>query len=297
MTMKTETLKGDQTVQIDDLASTIQTLGDEIVAAKTQIADMQMNLQRASEARLKENTDFQKTVADQKATQEILAKALDKLATFYDKEGFVQTHQGKWVPKAHPAPVPHKVTQPGFLEQSPAAVHNMEKKASSKQNENEETNPYLKMFSFAQTSERRQPEGIGAPVAQAEYKPNQGATGVMQMIEKLIYEAKDMEAKAVKGEADAQAQYEVLVADTNASVKELYKEIAAKTEMKTAAGKEKTAAEDDLNDAVDELERLSKYTADIHLECDYVMKNFEIRQKARQEEIQALQQAKQILNG
>merc|ERR1719191_1888978 len=145
------------------------------------------------------------------------------------------------------------------------------------------------MFSFAQTSKRRQPEGIGAPVAQAEYKPNQGATGVMQMIEKLIYEAKDMEAKAVKGEADAQAQYEVLVADTNASVKELYKKIAA--------GKEKTAAEDDLNDAVDELERLSKYTADIHLECDYVMKNFEIRQKARQEEIQALQQAKQILNG
>merc|ERR1719502_2529855 len=100
--MKAESLKSDQEVQIENLDVAIKTLTDEISAAKSQIAEMQMNLQRASENRQKENLDFQKTVADQKATQEILAKALEKLATFYDKESLVQkghAHQAPPVPQ------------------------------------------------------------------------------------------------------------------------------------------------------------------------------------------------------
>jgi len=42
---------------------------------------------------------------------------------------------------------------------------------------------------------------------------------------------------------------------------------------------------------------LGKTNADLHGECDYVMKNFMIRQKARADEVEALQQAKSILNG
>merc|ERR1719316_1535905 len=89
-TMKTEDLKKDQMTKIDDLTVAIKTLTDEIDAAKAQIADLQLNLQRAGENRKKDNLDFQKTVNDQQATQVILARALDKLATFYDKAELVQ---------------------------------------------------------------------------------------------------------------------------------------------------------------------------------------------------------------
>merc|ERR1719515_377178 len=188
-------------------------------------------LQRATIDRQKANLDFQKTVADQRATQEVLAKALDKLATYYDKEELLQRKK-----------------------QTP-------------------------------------------PVPIMEYKPSSGATGIMSMIEKLIYDAKDLEADAVKGEADAQAQYEATVTDTNDSVAALQKEIMTKTQAKSDAEKDKTAAEEDLEDAVGELERLAKYTADLHKSCDYVLKNFMIRQEARGQEIEALQQAKQILSG
>merc|ERR1719316_696349 len=61
MTKKAEDLKSDQEVQIEDLGVTIKTLADEITAAKMQIAEMQVNLQRASETRQKANLDFQKT--------------------------------------------------------------------------------------------------------------------------------------------------------------------------------------------------------------------------------------------
>merc|ERR1719217_453383 len=117
------------------------------------------------------------------------------------------------------------------------------------------------------------------------------------MIEKLIQEARGLEAASVQSETDAQDKYETLVADTNASIKDLQREIATKTEEKATAKKEKTETEGDLMDTVTELEGLAKENSELHSECDYVLKNFDARQTARAQEIEALQQAKQILSG
>jgi len=46
-----------------------------------------------------------------------------------------------------------------------------------------------------------------------------------------------------------------------------------------------------------ELEQLSNYKAELHQSCGFVVKNFEIRQTARDEEVEALRQAKAILSG
>merc|ERR1719506_953083 len=117
------------------------------------------------------------------------------------------------------------------------------------------------------------------------------------MIEKLIYDTKDITAESKKSESEAQAAYEALVADTNESIADLSKEITSKTKAKAQAKKDLSLTNSDHADAVTELENLGKYNADLHGECDYVMKNFGIRQSARAEEVEALQQAKQILNG
>merc|ERR1719329_1267293 len=235
-TMKTEDLKADLIAKAEDLTATIKRLGDEIEAAKANIAELEVNLQRASETRKAQNIDYQKTFADQVATQEVLEKALDKLATYYDKEALFQR-------ASH-----------GHAKQTP-------------------------------------------PVPQMEYKPSQGASGVMQMIEKLIYEAKTLIAASKKGESEAQEAYEQLVAETNGSVAALQQEVVSKTKAQAQATKDKLQTEADLAAAVDELERLSKYTADLHTECDYVQKNFQIRQEGRAQEIEALQQADRILSG
>jgi len=232
-TMKEKDLKADLEAKSGELESTIKTLSEEIEKAKLDIDNLNMELQRASENRKKENLDFQKVVADQMVTAEILAKALDKLATFYDEAAFTQTKANKQTP----------------------------------------------------------------PVPQMEYKKSAGASGVMSMIEKLIYDTKDITAESKKSESEAQAAYEALVADTNESIADLTKEITSKTKAKAQAKKDLSATQSDLADSVTELENLGKYNADLHSECDYVMKNFGIRQKARAEEIEALQQAKQILNG
>jgi len=83
-TEKTNT-KADLTQAIADLETSKVTLADEIKQLKADIAQAQTEMKRASEIRLAQNTEFQMTVMDQKATQEILAKALDRLKAFYAK--------------------------------------------------------------------------------------------------------------------------------------------------------------------------------------------------------------------
>merc|ERR1719335_2083075 len=96
-TAKTTDLKADLEAKIGELETTIKTLSEEIEKAHLDIANLNVALQRASENRKQENLDFQKTVADQMVTAEILAKALDKLATFYDEAAFAQTRAKKVV--------------------------------------------------------------------------------------------------------------------------------------------------------------------------------------------------------
>merc|ERR1719456_1688697 len=76
---------------------------------KAEIADLQVQMKRASEDREKENKDFQTTVADQRATQKLLAGALSILKGFYDKTALVQKSAGKG--KQEPAGPP---PPPGF---------------------------------------------------------------------------------------------------------------------------------------------------------------------------------------
>merc|ERR1719281_186964 len=65
-------------------------LNDEIKAAKAQIADTELAIKKASQVREGENAEFQTTVADQRATQAILTKALGKLQEFYKKAFLIQ---------------------------------------------------------------------------------------------------------------------------------------------------------------------------------------------------------------
>merc|ERR1719310_1822181 len=66
------------------------TLADELKALKVAINDANVEMKKAGEVREAENKEFQVTVQDQRATQVILNKALEKLKSFYEKKGFLQ---------------------------------------------------------------------------------------------------------------------------------------------------------------------------------------------------------------
>jgi len=140
-------------------------------------------------------------------------------------------------------------------------------------------------------------DGQAPPPGFNEYKKNENAGGVMGMIQTIINDAKTMEAEVIRAEEDSQKAYEDFVKDSNASIQQ-------KTKSQINKSEERAKAQEDLNQAVQdkeaallELEQLSNYNAELHGSCDFIMKNFEIRQTARDEEIEALKQAKSILSG
>merc|ERR1719469_292018 len=143
----------------------------------------------------------------------------------------------------------------------------------------------------------QEPAGPPPPPGFEAYKKNAAAGGVMGMIQQIINDAKAMEAEVIRAEEDAQKAYEDFVKETNASIETKTKEIINKSEEKAKSETDLTQANADKDAVMLELEQLSNYNAELHQSCDFVMKNFEIRQTARDEEVEALKQAKAILSG
>jgi len=69
--------------KIADLEQSIKTLGENIKSSKAAIAEGQTQMKRRSETREAENADYQTTVQDQRLTQMILQKAIDRMAQVY----------------------------------------------------------------------------------------------------------------------------------------------------------------------------------------------------------------------
>jgi len=235
-TQSKEQKKGALEVKIEDLAEYIDKMMKLITELKAEIANLEIQLKRAGEDKEAENALFQTTVADQRATQKLLAGALNILKGFYDKAALVQTK--KQEPAGPPPP-------PGFKS----------------------------------------------------YGNNAQSGGVMAMIEQIIADAKAMEADAISAEEKSQIAYETFVTETNAAIDAATKESITSAENKAKAEAEKSETELARDGVVSEIEALIGENADLHKSCDYTLKNFDLRQAARQSEMEALKQALSILSG
>merc|ERR1719393_1113690 len=116
-------------------------------------------------------------------------------------------------------------------------------------------------------------------------------------MEGIIGEAKALEAEAIRAEEDAQKAYETFAKDTNDSITEKTKDIVNKSEMKAKAESDKVEKTEETGVVIATLESLAQENADLHKDCDFVLKNFDLRQGARDDEIEALKQALNIFSG
>jgi len=83
--------KADLDAKIASLESNIADLTSELKALTDSTFETQVQMKKATANRASENKDFQETITDQRATQAILEKAVNRLKQFYDKKAaFVQ---------------------------------------------------------------------------------------------------------------------------------------------------------------------------------------------------------------
>jgi len=212
-------------------------LEDTIDALKADIANTQVQMQRASEDRKAENMEFQKIVADQIRTIGALKAAHDKLGEFYFKNS-------------------------NFLQQgSPADA------------------------------------GVAPSPEFEDYKSNGNSNKIMNLIQKLTGEAGVIKDNAVSDEQNAATAYVKLIGESNDSIKAKGKAITdkvgelASTEQAISQG---TISKDE---TLRDLESLAATKGELHAQCDFLLKNFTLRQKARAAEMEALAEVKAILGG
>eukprot|EP00927_Polykrikos_kofoidii_P032078 TRINITY_DN2742_c0_g2_i1.p1 TRINITY_DN2742_c0_g2~~TRINITY_DN2742_c0_g2_i1.p1 ORF type:complete len:298 (+),score=76.04 TRINITY_DN2742_c0_g2_i1:66-896(+) len=156
---------------------------------------------------------------------------------------------------------------------------------------------YGKEQSASLAQSRQEPVGPPPPAGFEAYKQSGASSGVLALIQQIINDAKAMETETIRAEEDAQKAYEAFVKETNASTEAKNNDIVNKSELKARAEASYVTAKQDKEAAVLELEQLSNYNAELHQSCDFLVKNFELRQTARDEEVEALRQAKAILSG
>lgn len=147
-----------------------------------------------------------------------------------------------------------------------------------------------------QTSATKTDPGNG-PARFDKYKHSGDGGRVITMLDRIIADSQHYEKEQIAHEQKAQDDYEGFIDDSNHSIKLKNKSIANKSESRAVANENLTIAQGDHAQALNDLENLHNYKGELHGSCDFVLKNFEVRQEARDNEVKSLREAKDILSG
>merc|ERR1719215_1915956 len=123
------------------------------------------------------------------------------------------------------------------------------------------------------------------------------SSGVLSMVDALIADLDKEMAEMEVEEKDSQKDYEEYIADSAqkraADSKSIEEKESAKAAGEEALGKSKLEQKSKKKEAYS----TAMLLRDLHLECDWLVTNYETRKTARSGEIDALQKAKAVLPG
>merc|ERR1719510_950018 len=113
----------------------------------------------------------------------------------------------------------------------------------------------------------------------------------------LVTDLDEEIAQITTDEKDDQAEYEQFVADAAAKratdSKAIANKQAAKADLEAEVQKMTAELKSTMKAAMDKAE----FIKDLHLDCDWLVNNFEARKAARTGEVQSLKDAKAVLSG
>jgi len=146
----------------------------------------------------------------------------------------------------------------------------------------------------------RQVPGAAAPPPPPSpkgFEKSAAAGGVLQLIAKIITDAQVTEKELEKDEQNSQEDYSTFVTSTKEGIEANRAAIEEKESQKASAESQKAETEEAQLANKVELEKLGELLKAHHLDCDFVLKFFDLRQKSRSEEMDSIKDAKAILSG
>jgi septal ring factor EnvC (AmiA/AmiB activator) len=256
---------------IEEAKETIATLADEIKSLEDGIVALDKSVAEATAQRKEENSDYTTLMASDSTAKEILAFAKNRLNKFYN-------------PKLYKAPPKRELSEEDRITLNMGGT----------------LAPTAAPGGIAGTGigfVQRVAPGPPPATAGAFKKKSEESGGVIAMIDALIKELDTEMTEAEVNEKNAQEEYEEMMADSAEKRAADSKSLAQKGGAKADTEKALVDAEEERTSTAKELMATVEYIGQLHGECDWLIKYFDVRKEARTGEIAALGKAKAVLNG
>merc|ERR1719254_237385 len=128
-------------------------------------------------------------------------------------------------------------------------------------------------------------------------KKGEEHTGVVEMINMLRNDLDKEIQETEVNEKEAQAEYETFISDSAAKRAEDSKSIELKEANKAGLGAEVEKMNSAKSATMKEAMATAESIKDLHLDCDWLIQNFQARKDARAGEVESLKNAKAVLSG
>merc|ERR1719387_2665483 len=253
----------------------IKTLAEEIAALEDGIKALDKSVAEATDMRKEENEDYTSLMANDGAAKQVLGWAKNRLNKFYN-------------PKLYKAPPKRDLSAEDSIVVSMGGTLAPTAPPGGIAGTG---------IALVQVKAHKAAPGP-APEAPGPFKKKtEESTGVIGMIDILVKDLdKEMQESTVS-EKDAQSDYETMMSDAAAKRAADSKLLTEKEGAKAEAEEYLQAETDKKTATTKELMETLEYIKDLHKECDFLLKFFDVRKEARDTEIDALGKAKAVLSG
>jgi len=257
----------------------IATLTEEMDALVEGIKALDKSVAEATAQREEEHADYKELMASDSAAKELIGFAKNRLNKFYN-------------PKLYKPPAKRELSSEDRIYENMGGDVPTEAPGGI---------AGTGVTVFAQVRAHMQRDDAAPappPETWGAYKKKSGeSNGVIAMMDLLVKDLDKEMQEAEVSEKDAQADYETMMSDSKtkrqADSKSLKEKESAKADLETALEEHK----DSLAETSKELMVVLKIIHDLHGECDWLLKYFDVRKEARSGEVDSLEKAKAVLSG
>merc|ERR550514_1238838 len=265
---------------IADATNGIATLTDEIAALVAGVEALDKSVAEATATRKEENEDYVELMASDSEAKELIGIAKNRMNKFYNPKLYkaapkrvlsederITLNMGGTLAPTNP---PAGISGTGVTVLAQVSAHHMSKRGAPPP----------------------PPETFGA------YAKKSGESGgVIAMMDTLLADLDKEMTEAKTEESLAQKEYEQMMKDSRSKRASDTLSIEEKTSASAGLQADLVKAKEDKKHTVSELMATGEYLSSLHGECDWLLKNFNLRKQARAGEIDSLKKAKAVLSG
>merc|ERR1719191_713977 len=233
----------------------ISTLMEEINTLTTEISSLDKSVADATDQRKMEHADYIEFIQMSEAALALVEKAKNRLNKFYN---------------------------PTLYKAAPKTERTMEGKI-------------IDAGTFVQVQSHRRLEVAQAPETfSGEYKKSEKSAGVLGLMDMMVREIETDMKDSAYAEKTSQADYGKLMEESEATGAANSQGIVTKTASKAEVESKLLAAKEAHTAVSTDLDLIAATLGDLHMQCDFLLQNYDLRKEARTNEIESLKNAKAI---